>query len=256
MESYWERGRERGTERTKKPRTHRNCKKLMNTKKFTMSPSKIWSMIWWRGNCVPSISNWKTNSRRGSISPRRAFRSHSSRRLCASTSSDIFEVVWFYFRSKITRRIVSTINFFYRQQKIRDDQKLGNTRDKIQNDEIFHMTQKMRWHWQQSQISKQQANKKTKLKCFINKNEYTKREYQSQKHLKCFSKCRNCFCTIVFHEILFTRHGDASSQLAVDLRHRGLQKKKTKTLNQRLCEKKPTQKCIKLYNGNKSTQKK
>lgn len=49
----------------------------------------MWSMIWWRGSCVPSISSWNTNSRRGSISPRRAFRSHSSRRRCASTSSDI-----------------------------------------------------------------------------------------------------------------------------------------------------------------------
>lgn len=57
--------------------------------KITMSPSKIWSIIWWRGNCVPSISSWNTNSSRGSISPRLALRSHSSRRLCASMSSDM-----------------------------------------------------------------------------------------------------------------------------------------------------------------------
>lgn len=54
-----------------------------------MSPSKMWSIIWWRGNCVPSISSWNTNSSRGSISPRRALRSHSSRRLCASGSTVI-----------------------------------------------------------------------------------------------------------------------------------------------------------------------
>lgn len=56
---------------------------------LTISPSNIWSIIWCRGNCVPSINNWNTNSSRGSISPRRALRSHSSRRFCASKSAAI-----------------------------------------------------------------------------------------------------------------------------------------------------------------------
>lgn len=63
-----------------------------------MFPSKIWSMILCRSSPVPSISSWKANSSRGSISPRRAFRSHSSRRRCASTSSSIainhVAIVW------------------------------------------------------------------------------------------------------------------------------------------------------------------
>lgn len=48
----------------------------------TMLPSNTWSMMSDRGKPVPSMSSWKVNSNLGSISPRRALRSHSSLLLC------------------------------------------------------------------------------------------------------------------------------------------------------------------------------
>lgn len=83
---------------------------------ITMSPSKIWSIIWWRGSSVPSMSSWKTNSSRGSISPRRALRSHSSRRLCASGSTAMSNFPRFWISIEILKakckKIVKTKNAF------------------------------------------------------------------------------------------------------------------------------------------------
>lgn len=76
--------------------------------KLTISPSNMWSIIWCLGNPVPSINIWKANSNLGSISPLLAFRSHSSRRLCASTSS-LFSIIWrkkqiFYLKNSHTKK--------------------------------------------------------------------------------------------------------------------------------------------------------
>jgi len=54
------------------------------------------------GSWVASIRSWKVNSSRGSISPRRAFRSHSSRRRCASSGS-IFQKFIRYIRIRVVR---------------------------------------------------------------------------------------------------------------------------------------------------------